>query len=224
MARKIDPRIIRIGFSRSWSSNWIAKKDYPYFLQEDFLIRDYLADKLSKASVESVEIERRPTNPDVAIKIKSAKPGIIIGRSGAGIETLKKDLHSKIFEIRKKNKKDNKFNINLSVIEVRKPTASASIMARNIADDLEKRLPVRSVLKRTLKQIMLNKEVDGAKVFAGGRLNGAEMSRKEWLAEGRIPSSTLRAVIDYGTARAQCTYGVIGIKVWIYKPSDKQIT
>lgn len=222
MARKIDPRIFRIGFSKNWSSNWVAKKNLPIFLQEDFLIREFLLRQLKKASVESVDIERRTNSPDVSVKIRSAKPGIIIGRSGVGIENLKKSLFKKIIELRNRYDRETKFNFNLSVVEVRRPTISASIMARIIADDIEKRLPIRRVLKRALGQITQNKEVLGAKVFATGRLNGAEIARTEWLGSGKMPLSTLRAFIDYGTARANCTYGVIGIKVWIYRKNEKE--
>lgn len=216
MAQKVNPYSYRLGVIADWKSRWFNAKQYKAFLKEDCKIRHLLADKLKGASVESVEIERSANA--VNVFIKTAKPGFIIGRGGQGLEDLKKLVERAIALSRGlKTQAKSKLNIALHVEEVARPEISAKIVAQNIAELLERRMPFRSTVKQTLAKIMQNKEVKGAKIRVSGRLDGAEIARTEWLARGQLPLTTLRANIDYGTATAFCTYGAIGIKVWIYK-------
>jgi len=211
MAQKINPKSFRIGISEEWSSRWLELKKTPQFLEEDYKIRRFILAKTKVARIEKIEIERKAK--DIKIIIKTSRPGLLIGRQGMGIENLQKGL-ARIL------KTENK--INISVEEVKRPETSASIVAQNIAEDIEKRIPYRRVLKQHISKIIQHKEVKGAKVMASGRLDGIEIARDEWLREGRLPLSTLRAEIDYGFSEAHCTYGTVGIKVWIYK-GEKQI-
>ncbi len=206
MGHKVNPTSYRLGISKDWDSRWIDLKNMPLFLQEDYRIRRFIEKQVKDARIESIGIERK--EKDVKIIIKTARPGLLIGRQGQGIALLQKGL-AKLLQ--------SKRRINIAIEEVHRPEISAPIVAQNIAEDIKKRLPYRRVLKQHLSKVSQHKEVKGVKVMVSGRLNGIEIARREWLREGRLPLSTLRADIDYGFAEANCPYGVIGIKVWIYK-------
>ena len=217
MAQKVHPKVFRISTIRGWDSNWFSKKDFPRLLEEDHKIRTFLVKKLKDAAVDRVVIERSPQS--VTATIHSAKPGFIIGRSGAGIEELKKKLMWKHF-------RGKKININLNVQEVSKPSLSACIVGQQIRDDIEKRLPFRRAMKQDIERVM-KANAKGVKVAVAGRLNGADIARTETLSQGCIPLHNLRADIDFARVRAWTTYGVIGIKIWINrgevfeKPEEK---
>jgi len=206
MAQKINPKSYRLGISEDWSSRWFDLKNTKKFLEEDYKINKFISQQAKAAKIESIDIERKAK--DIKIIIKAARPGLLIGRQGSGIEDLNKSLK----KLLKTNSK-----INIAIEEVKHPEISAPIVAQNIAEDIEKRIPYRRALKQHLSKIMQHKEALGAKVMASGRLDGIEIARDEWLKEGKLPLSTLRANIDYGFAEAHCTYGTVGIKVWIYK-------
>jgi small subunit ribosomal protein S3 len=205
MSQKVHPKIFRIPTTRGWDSNWFAKKDYADLLEEDHKIRTFLEKKLKDAAVDHVAIERNTQN--ITVTIHSAKPGFIIGRSGAGIEDLKKKLKWQFFRGRR-------VNLNLNVQEVPKPSLSASIIGQQIRDDLEKRLPFRRSMKQTIERVMKG-GAKGVKIALAGRLNGADIARTEQLSQGCIPLHNLRADIDFARVRAWTTYGTIGIKIWI---------
>lgn len=216
MAQKINPYSYRLGVIADWKSRWFNAKQFKVFLKEDFEIRRLLAGKLKSASVESIEIERSANA--INIFIKTAKPGFVIGRGGQGLEDLKKIIEKAVIKSRGlKLQPKTKLNISLHVEEVSKPEISSEVVAQNIAEQLERRMPFRMTIKQALAKIMQNKEAKGAKIRVSGRLDGSEIARTEWLAKGQLPLTTLRADINYGTATAFCTYGAIGIKVWIYK-------
>jgi len=206
MAQKISPKSYRLGITENWDSRWFDLKNTKKLLEEDYKIRRFVLKQTQAAKIENIEIERKAK--DIKVIIKTARPGLLIGRQGIGIETLSVGL-------KKLLKTNNK--INIVVEEVKHPESSASIVAQNIAEDIEKRIYYRRVLKQHLSKIIQHKEVLGAKVMASGRLDGIEIARDQWLKEGRLPLTTLRANIDYGFSEAHCTYGVVGIKVWIYK-------
>ncbi len=207
MTHKVHPKVFRIKDSANWNTRWLMKKDFPKYLEEDFKIREFISKKLGKIGIERIEIERFPGK--INIIIYSARPGLIIGRGGGGVEELKKDLVKKVV----KEKKELKIEIR----EVKDSWASASLAAQYIAQQIEKRTPFRRVLKQSLDKIMAAKGIQGARVEVAGRLDGAEIARTEWLKKGRLPKQTIRADIDYGQDRAHCTYGIVGVKVWIYK-------
>ncbi len=209
MSHKVHPKIFRINNIAEWDSRWLSNKSLAKYLEEDFRIREFLENKLKDAWVEKIEIER--FSDRINIIINSARPGLIIGRGGKGIEELKKNLEKKVF----KNKKNHKMR--LEIREVRDFWANANLTGQWIAQQLEKRIHHRRALKQALQKIMISKEVKGARVEVAGRLNGVEIARTEWLRQDKLPRQTLRANIDYGTAIANCTYGAIGVKVWIYK-------
>lgn len=212
MSHKVHPVMYRIPFSADWSSRWFQLKKTKQFLEEDMYIREFLRKAFLKALVESIEIERYAKQ--VKIIVRAARPGIIIGRGGSGVEEVKQRLER--FVIRKTRKKDAGV-IKIEIHEVRKADSSAAIVGRMIAEQIERRLPFRRIMKSTLEKIMADKEVKGAKLEFSGRLGGSEIARREWLAKGQLPLTTLRAHIDYAKDEALCTYGKIGIKVWIYK-------
>lgn len=209
MAHKVHPKVFRIKEITHWDSRWIAEKEFSKYLEEDFKIREFFMDKLKDAGIDKIEIERFPGRIDVIIHC--ARPGLAIGRGGEGIEKLKEVLAKKILKTEKKK------DLKIEIQGIRNPWLNANLVAQWVAQQLEKRTPYRRVLKRALAKVMSNKEIKGIKIEVAGRLNGAEIARKEWLKEGRLPRQTLRAIIDYGEARAYCTYGVIGVKVWMYK-------
>lgn len=205
MGQKVHPKSFRLGVTRSWDGIWFSKNNYVQQLKEDVKIREYLLKKLKEALVDRIEIERSRGN--VTVSIHSAKPGIIIGRAGAGIEELNKDLKKKFYRGRR-------VNLNINVKEVQKPSLSARIVAQQIAFDIEKRMPFRRVMKMAIERV-LKANAEGVKVTVKGRLNGAEIARSETIAQGKIPLHNLRADIDYASLWAWTTYGAIGIKVWI---------
>jgi small subunit ribosomal protein S3 len=212
MAHKVHPKIFRIKSVQDWETRGFYGKRLANYLREDFEIREFLKEKLKGAAIEKIEIERFPGKLNIIIF--SARPGVIIGRGGGGIEELKKSLESNL----KRKKIDlSQKELIIEVKEVRNPWLSASLTAQWICQQIEKRVPYRRVLKQALEKITSQKEVLGARVEAAGRLDGATIARKDWLKKGKLPRQTLRADIDYAQAEAFCTYGVVGVKVWIYK-------
>jgi small subunit ribosomal protein S3 len=204
MGHKVSPISFRLQVHKNWQSRWFANRGYADMLYEDIRIRQYILGELgNKAGVAKVEIERNANQ--VSINIHTSRPGVVIGRGGAGAMELK----SKLTKLTKGKIKD------INILEIRKAEANAQLIANNIAQQLEKRIP----FKRTMRQAIdkASKEgVKGIKVMVSGRLNGAEIARKEHVIRGKIPLATLDADIDYGTSRAKTTYGILGIKVWIY--------
>ena len=203
MGQKVHPTGFRLGVIKDWDSRWYAEKDYAKLLHEDIRIRDYIKGRLFNAGVSKIIIVR--TAKRARINIHAARPGIIIGKKGSEVEGLRR-------EIQKMTEKD----IFINIVEVRKPEVEAQLVAENIAGQLERRVAFRRALKRSVSSA-LRFGAEGIKVMVAGRLNGAEMSRREWYREGRVPLQTLRADIDYGFAEAKTTYGIIGVKVWIFK-------
>ncbi|OGX31522.1 MAG: 30S ribosomal protein S3 [Omnitrophica WOR_2 bacterium RIFCSPLOWO2_12_FULL_46_30] len=204
MGHKVSPLLLRIGYIQDWRSNWFAKKqDYAKALYQDFQIRKYIKENFKQAGIAKIVIERLADK--VKIKIHTAKPGIIIGRHGQDIERLREDLTGML-----------KQELAIDVIEVKLPAGNAQLVAENVALQLEKRIAFRRAIKRAIEQAMAQ-GVKGIKISAAGRLGGAEMSRRESYKQGKLPLSTLRADIDYGFREALTTFGLIGVKVWIYK-------
>jgi small subunit ribosomal protein S3 len=184
----------------------------PQYLEEDFLIKDFLRKKLAEASVANIEIEHSANKLNIIID--TARPGLIIGRGGEGIEALKNEITKKIHrKLKNKTKREYKIEIR----EVKNPWISSALVAQMAAQQIEKRIPFRQVLKKSIERVMGNREAKGIRMEVAGRLNGIEIARREWLAQGRLPRNTIRADIDYAQDEAHCTYGKIGIKVWIYK-------
>lgn len=206
MGQKISPTSLRISVNKGWKSRWFSARDYKAFLKEDVAIRAFLSKKLKGMSVDRITIERSPDL--MSVIIRTARPGLIIGRGGTGIEELKKQLMRIV---------KRKTAIRLDVEEVKSPESSASIMAESMAEQIEKRVQYRRILKQTLAKIMASRDVKGAKVTLSGRLDGNEIARIEHLEEGSLPLQTLRADIDFARATAFTTYGTVGVKVWIYK-------
>lgn len=217
MAHRVHPKVFRIKEISDWNSRGFYKKDFSRLLEEDFRIREFLKKKLKDTAIQNIEIERSPGK--INIIINSARPGLIIGRGGAGVEELKKALEATLKPATKEEKgpREEKRELRIEIKEVRNPWAKAALVSFWMAQQLEKRVPHRRVLKQALDKIMAQKEVKGARVEVAGRLGGAEIARREWLKQGRLPRQTLRADIDYAQAEAYCSYGVIGVKVWIYK-------
>lgn len=204
MGQKIHPTGFRLAVNHGWSSRWYANtKDYARMLGEDIGVRSYLSRKLSHASVGRVVIERPAKN--ARITVFSARPGVVIGKKGEDIESLKRDLQ-RILGV----------PVHVNIEEIRKPEVDAQLIADSIAQQLEKRIMFRRAMKRAMQNAM-RLGAQGIKIMSSGRLNGAEIARREWYREGRVPLHTLRADIDYGTSEAKTTYGVIGIKVWVFK-------
>lgn len=215
MGQKIKPNAFRIGITLPWQNRWFYKKGLRYFFEEDFRIREYLRTKVLQAGIASIEIER--TSDALRISIRAGRPGLIIGRGGKGIEDLRKGLAQEIAKYRRAANITAAISINLNIEELKRSEVSAPVIAQQVAYDIEKRLPYRRAMKRTLEMVMQNREVRGAKIRLSGRLNGAEISRNDWLAKGQMPLQTLRANVDYGEATAFNTYGTVGVKMWIYK-------
>jgi len=204
MGQKVHPIGFRLGIVKDWASTWYAEgRDYGDYLNTDIQVREHLRKKLSHASVSRIEIQRPAKNAKVVIH--TARPGIVIGKKGEDIESLRKDL-SQMMGV----------PVHISVEEIRKPELDAYLVAENVANQLERRIMFRRAMKRAVTNAM-RLGAQGIKIKVGGRLNGAEIARSEWYREGRVPLHTLRADIDYGLAEARTTYGVIGVKVWIFK-------
>ncbi len=214
MTKIVHPYAHRLGGSgiRDWKSRWSSvAKNYIPFLKTDTYVREYLNKALHGKYVSDIEIERDDKNYKVIVK--TSRSGMIIGRGGEGVNDLRKGIEKTL----KKKNLDVPANIRIEIEDIRNPEADAGIVAASIVEGLERRMPFRRVMKSTIEKSMANKEVQGIKISISGRLNGAEMSRKEYLKKGRIPLQTLRADIDYRDARANLPYGVIGVKVWIYR-------
>jgi small subunit ribosomal protein S3 len=214
MSHKVHPKIFRIKRTKDWDSRGFYGKKISQYLEEDFIIREFLKKKLKDASIENIKIERSANQ--LRIIIRTSRPGLIIGRGGEGINKLKEMLQHHLTR-KKKTPQMASREIKLEIAEVRNPWVSASLSSQWIAQQIEKRVPYRRVLKRALDKITTAKEVKGARVEVSGRLDGIEISRTEWLKKGQLPRQTIRADIDYAKAKAYCTYGVVGVKVWIYK-------
>lgn len=203
MGQKVNPIGLRLNITRSWESNWYAdKKDYASNLIEDQKIRKFIKKRIYHAGISKMHIAR--TGDKVRVKLYTARPGIVIGKKGVEIEALKRDLESLV-----------KKPCQVDIQEVRRPEADAQLVAENIALQLERRVAFRRAMKKTVN-IALKFGAKGIKIACSGRLGGAEMARREWVREGRVPLHTLRADIDYGFAEAATTYGIIGVKVWIF--------
>jgi len=207
MGQKVHPTGIRLGIVKDWSSKWYAdSKAFPEYIKSDHEIRERIRLKLKDASVSRISIERPAKK--VNVTIHTARPGIVIGKKGEDIEKLRADLASLVGM--------NIADVRINISEVRKPELDAQLVAEGIAQQLERRVMFRRAMKRAVTNTM-RVGAEGVKVKVGGRLNGAEIARSEWYREGRVPLHTLRADIDYGFAEANTTYGVIGVKVWIFK-------
>ena len=203
MGQKVNPIGFRLGIHRDWDSRWFARKEYKDFVLEDYHIRRFLKKRLSQAGVSKIEIERAASK--VRIKIHTARPGLVIGKKGAEIENVKRDLEKRINR-----------EIILDIQEVRKPEVDAQLVAENVAMQLVRRISFRRAMKKSVSSA-LRFGVQGIKIACSGRLGGAEMARREWYRRGRVPLHTIRADIDYGFAEAFTTYGVVGVKVTLFK-------
>lgn len=221
MSHKVHPKIFRIQGTEDWDSRGFYERNFSSYLEEDFKIRKFLEEKMSRLSVGRIEIERSPGKVNVIIS--SSRPGLIIGRGGEGVEKLKRELINKVLrkkgsgETKKDKSKVQKSALRLEIREIKRPWMHASLVAQFMVEQIEKRISYRRVLKQSLYKVMAQKGVKGARVELSGRLNGIAISRTEWLKEGLLPRQTIRADIDYSQKIAKCSYGVIGVKVWIYK-------
>ena len=204
MGQKVNPIGLRLGINRTWDSRWYANTgEYGQLLHEDIKIREYLKKELKQAAVSKVVIER--PHKKCRVTIHAARPGLVIGKKGADIEKLRKKLTEM-----------TRSEMHLNIVEVRKPEIDATLVAQSIAQQLERRIAFRRAMKRAVQSAM-RLGAEGIRVNCSGRLGGAEIARMEWYREGRVPLHTLRADIDYGTAEAQTTYGIFGVKVWVFK-------
>lgn len=207
MGQKVNPIGIRLGITRDWSSKWYAPtRNFPAYIYSDFLVREFLKKKLAEASVSRIHIERAARKANITIH--TARPGIVIGKKGEDIEKLRAQV-AKLMKM-------PDANVRINIAEIRKPELDAQLVAEGIAQQLEKRVMFRRAMKRAVTNTMRIGAL-GIKVRISGRLNGAEIARTEWSREGRIPLHTFRAEIDYGLAESKTTYGIIGVKVWIFK-------
>ncbi len=203
MGQKVHPIGLRLGITQTWGSKWFANKDYAQYLQEDLWIRHYIKKNLHHAGISKIEIERAAQK--VKVHIHTSRPGIVIGKKGAEVDRFRKELE-----------RHTRKEVFLNILEVRKPELDAQLVAENIALQLERRVAFRRAMRKAVST-SLKFGAQGIKVSCAGRLGGAEMARREWYREGRVPLHTLRANIDYGFTEARTTYGVIGVKVWIFK-------
>lgn len=202
MGQKVHPIGFRLGITRTWDSRWYSKQDYSKLLHEDIQLRNYLKEKLYAAGISKIEIERAASK--VKVNVHTARPGIVIGKKGAGVEQLKAEVQ-----------KLSKNEVFLNIIEVKKAEANAVLIAENVAAQLEKRVAFRRAMKKAMTAAF-KQGIKGIKIRVSGRLGGAEIARTEWYSEDSVPLHTLRANVDYGTAMAKTTYGVIGVKAWVY--------
>jgi len=204
MGQKVHPTGIRLGIVKDWTSKWYASsKDYADMLNQDLEVRDYLKKRLSQASVSRIQIDRPANNAHITIH--TARPGLVIGKKGEDIDALRTEVSRRM-----------NIPVHISIEEIRKPELDAQLVAEGIAQQLERRIMFRRAMKRAVQNSM-RLGAEGIRVNVGGRLNGAEIARSEWYREGRVPLHTLRADIDYGFAEANTTYGILGVKVWIFK-------
>jgi small subunit ribosomal protein S3 len=202
MGQKVHPVGFRVGVTRTWDSRWFSKKDYAKLLHEDIKLRETLKSRLYSAGIARIEIERAANK--VKVNVHTARPGIVIGKKGAGVESLKSEIQ-----------RLSKNEVLLNIIEVKKPEANATLIAENVAAQLEKRVAFRRAMKKCMTAAF-KQGIKGIKIRVSGRLGGAEIARTEWYSEDSVPLHTLRANIDYGTASARTTYGIIGVKAWVY--------
>lgn len=213
MGHKINPRGLRIKINATWISRWFGKgKNFAQYFQEDVRVREYIKKTWKHAGIAEVEFER--SSNFIRIVVKTSRPGILIGRGGSGIEDMTRKIKDTFF-------RNRKVELKVDVQEIRYFEENASLLAQHVAEQLEKRMPFRRVLKTALDQAEKNKTIQGVKIEIAGRLGGAEMSRREWLSRGTLPLHTLRANIDFSKAIAYTTYGTIGVKAWLYK-GEKQ--
>jgi small subunit ribosomal protein S3 len=203
MGQKVNPYGFRLGYIKTWHSNWYVKNNYADIFQQDLAIRNYIDTELAQAAIAKTEITR--TSDSVKVTVYSAKPGVAIGKKGTGIEKIRQDL-----------KKITNCPLSFNIAEVKRPDSEAKLIAENIAQQLEKRVAFRRAMKKVMTSAFRS-GVKGIKVKCAGRLGGAEIARTEGYAEKKVPLHTLRADIDYNTAQAKTTYGIIGVKVWVYK-------
>ena len=203
MGQKVNPIGFRLGVNKSWESTWFDEKNYANKLHEDIIIRNYINNKMNNASISNIPIERTPKK--VNITINTARPGIVIGKGGSEVESLKKEL-----------KKLMGYDVQINVYEIKQPGLRAELVGQNICQQLEKKVNYKRSIKKSIQSTM-SLGAEGIKVTISGRVNGVDIARSETFKEGRIPLHTLRANIDYGMVEAFTTYGVIGVKVWIYK-------
>ena len=204
MGQKVHPTGIRLGFIKDWTSRWYANsQNYSSYLFKDIKVREFLKKKLGHASISRIQINRPANNAQITIH--TARPGLVIGKKGEDIDALRREISSMMG-----------VPVQLNVEEIRKPELDAQLVAEGVAQQLEKRIMFRRAMKRAVQNTM-RLGAEGIKINVGGRLNGAEIARREWYREGRVPLHTFRADIDYGFAEAKTTYGVIGVKVWIFK-------
>jgi small subunit ribosomal protein S3 len=218
MTHRVHPYIFRIGALTTWQSRWFGNKLFAEYLREDTSLRHWLGRKLRTAHIKSIEIERFPNLLHVIIR--TARPGIVIGRGGEGAERLKREIEKFLVRLgppRRQVPRQKKPELKVTIEEIRSPETHAAVAAEMIVEDLEKRLPFRRVLKQALDKISQAREVEGVKIAIKGRLDGAEMARYEWGKRGRVPLQTIRADVDYSEKTAYTAYGTIGVKVWIYK-------
>jgi len=207
MGQKVHPIGFRLGINKVWNSRWFAEKEYSRLLQEDLRIRIFLKKRLYHAGISRIEIER--VGAKVFLSVHTARPGIIIGRKGAEIDNLKQEIQKMTSQ-----------EVFINIVEVRKAEVDSQLVSENIASQLERRVSFRRAMKRSVNSA-LKFGAQGIRIACAGRLGGAEMARREWYREGKVPLHTLKADIDYGTAQAKTTYGIIGIKVWIYKGDSR---
>ena len=203
MGQKVNPIGIRLGINKDWNSKWFATKNYAQLLNQDINLRKYLKKKLMSAAVSKIQIERPANN--AVVTIHTARPGVLIGKKGGGIEALRAEISTHLG-----------VPVHLNIEEVRKPELDSTLVAESIAQQLEQRVMFRRAMKRAVTSAMKS-GAKGIKICVSGRLGGAEIARSEWYREGRVPLHTFRADIDYGTAESKTTYGIIGVKVWIFK-------
>ena len=202
MGQKVNPISLRLGIVKTWESRWFAGKKYADYIFEDYRIRKFIKEKLHHAGVSKIEIERSARR--VRLRIFTARPGIVIGKKGSEIEKLKKELEGRVSQ-----------EVLIDIQEVRKPEVDAQLVAENVAMQIERRVAFRRAMKRGVSSAM-RFGAQGVKIICAGRLGGAEMARTEWYREGRVPLHTLRADIDYGITEARTTYGIVGIKVFVF--------
>lgn len=213
MGQKVNPKIFRIGVTKSWNSKWFSKRNFSSLLRQDQAIIKFIKKKIKDAGLANIEIERSAEN--INITIRAARPGVIIGRAGVGIEELKDEITKNILN-KDKTKVPGKLKLSINILEVEKPNTNAQVVLDSIIADIEKRIPYRRVIKQAMSRVM-RAGAKGVKIIVAGRLNGVEIARTETLTEGMIPLHTLRADIDYARGAANTIYGQIGVKVWIYK-------
>lgn len=206
MGRKVHPKIHRTPTTYAWDSRWFSKKHYASHAAQDLAIREYVNTACKNAHIDSMSVERGPKN--MTVTILAAKPGFIIGRSGQGLDTIRKHIETKILKMQTK--------VKLNVREVRSPALSAAVVGQTIASDIERRIPFRRIMKQTIERVM-KAGGQGVKVRLSGRLNGVDIARQETLAAGKVPLITMRSDVDYALVEAQTLQGKIGVKVWIYK-------